>query len=233
MILQMSSGWLANILSFGAVGRIDDALAELDKLQSWYEAKCREVDARRTEVQVALERLVGAKRAAHQSLNRIRELTDGLSARERSFVAERPAIGGVRADLGKVQTTLEAGDMAIAAAKGGGAAVSTAVGAWALVGAFGAASTGTAISTLSGAAAVNATLAWFGGGSIAAGGSGMAGGAAVLGGIVAAPALALMAMFSHVSANKKIAEIKEFGLRLVEEGEKYEKSLIIFFRPSE
>lgn len=57
------------------------------------------------------------------------------------------------------------------------------------VGTFGAASTGTSIATLSGVAAQNATLAWFGGGSLATGGMGMAGGTAVLGGIFAAPIL--------------------------------------------
>ncbi len=48
--------------------------------------------------------------------------------------------------------------------------------------ALGTASTGTAISTLSGAAATNATLAALGGGAISAGGGGMALGTAVLGG---------------------------------------------------
>lgn len=62
-----------------------------------------------------------------------------------------------------------------------------------------AASTGTAISTLSGVAATNATLAWLGGGSLAAGGYGMAGGTLVLGGIVAGPALAI---FGHILGNK-------------------------------
>jgi hypothetical protein len=68
-------------------------------------------------------------------------------------------------------------------------------GALAGFGAFGGAgllataSTGTAIASLSGVAATNATLAWFGGGALAAGGLGMAGGMAVLGGIVAAPVL--------------------------------------------
>ncbi|PKE28866.1 hypothetical protein CWS43_18615 [Rahnella sp. AA] len=64
---------------------------------------------------------------------------------------------------------------------------SMALGAWALVSAIGTASTGTAIGTLSGVAASNATLAWFGGGALAAGGAGMSGGMLVLGGIVAAP----------------------------------------------
>lgn len=61
------------------------------------------------------------------------------------------------------------------------------------------ASTGTAISSLSGVAATNATLAWLGGGSLAAGGYGMAGGMMVLGGIVAGPALAI---FGHIMGNK-------------------------------
>lgn len=45
---------------------------------------------------------------------------------------------------------------------------------------FGVASTGTAISTLSGAAATNAALAWLGGGTLAAGGGGMVAGEAFL-----------------------------------------------------
>lgn len=46
---------------------------------------------------------------------------------------------------------------------------------------IGTASTGTAISALTGAAATNAALAWLGGGAVAAGGAGVAGGSIVLG----------------------------------------------------
>lgn len=45
---------------------------------------------------------------------------------------------------------------------------------------FGTASTGTAISALSGAAATNAALAWLGGGTLAAGGGGIVAGQALL-----------------------------------------------------
>lgn len=72
-----------------------------------------------------------------------------------------------------------------------GAGALAGIGAYGSVGLLASASTGTAISALSGAAATNATLAWLGGGSLAAGGFGMAGGMAVLGGIVAGPVLAL------------------------------------------
>lgn len=73
--------------------------------------------------------------------------------------------------------------------------------------AFGAASTGTAISALHGAAATNATLAFLGGGSLAAGGMGITGGMMVLGGIVTVPFLAVMgfSMYSRAKANKEIA----------------------------
>jgi hypothetical protein len=75
-----------------------------------------------------------------------------------------------------------------------------AIGSWALVGALGTASTGTAITTLYGIAATNATLAWFGGGALAAGGAGMAGGIAVLGGIVAIPMVYVAAKGTHKKA---------------------------------
>ena len=80
----------------------------------------------------------------------------------------------------------------------------TAFGAYGGAMTFGAASTGTAIATLSGAAATNATLAFLGGGSLAAGGLGVAGGTAVLGGLVAGPALAVLGFVvgAKASANR-------------------------------
>lgn len=101
----------------------------------------------------------------------------------------------------------------------GGAAIgaATAFGAYGAAMTFGAASTGTAIASLSGAAATNATLAFFGGGSLAVGGLGIAGGTAVLGGLVAGPALAIMGFVigAKASANKdnaysNLAKAKEY-----------------------
>jgi len=71
------------------------------------------------------------------------------------------------------------------------------------------ASTGTAISSLSGAAATNATLAWFGGGSLASGGLGIAGGTCVLGGIVAAPVLAVGGLLFNANAEKQLATARK------------------------
>lgn len=100
---------------------------------------------------------------------------------------------GLRQDY---QALKDAG-LGLGAGMGGGAAL--AFGAYNGTMLLATASTGTAISSLGGVAATNATLAWLGGGSLAAGGYGMAGGMMVLGGIVAGPALAI---FGHVLGNK-------------------------------
>jgi len=76
---------------------------------------------------------------------------------------------------------------------------------------FGTASTGTAISALSGAAASKAALAWLGGGALAAGGKGMAGGAAILGlanpvGIAIGVSALVGSGFFARRKNRKVAE---------------------------
>jgi len=96
----------------------------------------------------------------------------------------------------------------------GGAAAGALGGALAAFGAysgvmmFGAASTGTAIAALSGAAATNATLAFLGGGALAAGGLGMAGGMVVLGGLVAGPALAIFGFIADAKAKAELDKAK-------------------------
>ena len=107
----------------------------------------------------------------------------------------------------------------------GGSIAGTASGALAAFGAYGAAqalacaSTGTAIASLSGAAATNATLAFFGGGSLAAGGWGMAGGAMVLGGLVAGPALLVMGLVTGKAAEKSLDKAKINRLEAVQMAE--------------
>lgn len=81
-------------------------------------------------------------------------------------------------------------------------------GAYGGVMALGTASTGTAIGALSGAAATNATLAWLGGGSLAAGGGGMALGSAVLGGLVAGPALLIAGGIFSAKSKEKLENAK-------------------------
>ena len=97
----------------------------------------------------------------------------------------------------------------------------TAFGAYGAAGWLATASTGTAISTLSGAAATNATLAFFGGGSLAAGGLGVAGGTVVLGGLVAAPALVVIGLI----ASSKASALKDEAYANLDKARKYEQEL--------
>lgn len=102
---------------------------------------------------------------------------------------------------------------------------------------FGVASTGTAISTLSGAAATNAALAWLGGGALVAGGGGMVAGEAFLslmgpvGWTIAGVALAGSGiMFWKANADKNVLDdifidismrdIKSYELARVEMNER-------------
>ena len=86
---------------------------------------------------------------------------------------------------------------------GGLAGAMAGFGAYGAVGLLATASTGTAISSLGGIAATNATLAWLGSGTLAAGGLGVAGGTAVLGGIIAAPVIAVATLIWAKSAESK------------------------------
>lgn len=83
-------------------------------------------------------------------------------------------------------------------------------GTLALVGLFGHAGTGTAISGLSGAAANSAALAWLGGGSLATGGGGMALGSLVLGGITLAPVLLVSGFMIGAKGDKALKKAIEY-----------------------
>lgn len=102
--------------------------------------------------------------------------------------------------------------------KGGAKAIGTATagygGAMSLATSVGIASTGTAISGLSGAAAWNATLAWLGGGSLATGGGGMALGSLVLGGITLGPAVLIGGFVLAGEGEKALTKAKEYEAKV-------------------
>lgn len=111
----------------------------------------------------------------------------------------------------------------------GGAAAGTA-GGFAAAGAttsavmaLGTASTGTAISSLSGVAATNAAMAALGGGSIAAGGGGMALGTAVLGGATLGVGLLVGGMIFNVTGNKLSSKADEAWVQAKKTEEEVDK----------
>lgn len=105
---------------------------------------------------------------------------------------------------------LELGDIGIAVAAGFAVRGAT----FALANLVGTASTGTAIRFLSGAAARNATLAWLGGGSLAAGGGGMALGSLLLNGITIGPALMIGGWQMSEKGEEALTEATEYEAKI-------------------
>ena len=108
-----------------------------------------------------------------------------------------------------IQSLLEGGITAYAA---GAAAGPTATTSAILFGAT--SSSGTVISSLSGIAARNALLAWFGGGSVAAGGGGIAAGTAILGGITIAPAIFVTGFVLDKKGEKALTKSNAYVARI-------------------
>ena len=105
---------------------------------------------------------------------------------------------------------IEAGQFFTGGVKAAGAALAGYGGAMGLATSVGVASTGTLIGSLSGAAAWNATLAWLGGGSLAAGGGGMALGSVVLGGITVGPAVLIGGFVLAGEGEKALTKAREY-----------------------
>ena len=123
--------------------------------------------------------------------------SDGLDEMKK-FTLDKQELKEMR-ELGDMATSMIGGMVG-----GAGAGALAAFGAYGATMTFAAASTGTAIASLSGVAATNATLAFLGGGSLAAGGLGMAGGTMVLGGLVAGPALAVLGGVMNAKASENL-----------------------------
>lgn len=137
-----------------------------------------------------IEELGGVTNELHKQLTEIQNIFDeirGIPAKDKIQLSElkkvrlewEHQVEKIEADYKEAE--VKAGGFGAAGA-GAGIAVA-ALGPTVAMGVattFGVASTGTAISTLSGAAATNAVLAWLGGGALAAGGGGMAGGQLLL-----------------------------------------------------
>ena len=119
-----------------------------------------------------------------------------------------PDIPKYKADVGNVTAGLSVVVSAV------GAGVSAQAGALWGVSTLASASTGTAISSLSGAAAQNAMLAWLGGGSLASGGGGVVVGTAVLSLVTVVPVLLIGGMTLGVIGARKKTKAHHYAARV-------------------
>ncbi len=179
------------------------------RAKNLYDAAKDILEEARRKSEFALESLGEAKlNVLDKSINHFIEIFDKIHNVEldesvgldelRKFKMDKQSLEEMK-QLGGFASSLLKG--AVGGSLAGGLA---AFGAYSAAMTFGAASTGTAIASLSGIAATNATLAFLGGGSLAAGGLGIAGGTMVLGGVVAGPALAVLGFFLDAKASKNL-----------------------------
>ncbi len=157
-----------------------------------YELQRESFDAQEETTTSALTTLGEQELEIGKSFEEFSTLADSLLQQLNSGRKKRLEINIPKHDLQKIENYSYTAVGVLGTATGAGAAGAAAgFAVYGGVMTLGAASTGTAIASLSGAAATNATLAAIGGGSLATGGLGMAGGTAILGASVAAPVLAI------------------------------------------
>lgn len=200
MGFESSLNVVSNIFTLGGASRLDDAKAVYETTHTKHVALCGKIleFKKKIDDQVrAIGQLLPAAKPVLAKSEKI--LRKSISRRDDlDFRYTIETLEGVNKFNSDYNAAIGIGSGTIA----GG---SLALGSWALVGAFGSASTGTAIAGLSGAAASNATLAWLGGGTLAAGGAGVSGGIMMLGGIVAVPLILIASAGTH----KKAKEFEE------------------------
>ncbi|WP_163565786.1 hypothetical protein [Helicobacter suis] len=207
MPLPFILGGIALAIAGYGVKKGVDAYENVKEAEEWHQRarshhgkSKQKLEEAQGSAQKAFEKLGNLqKMIVNTSLERYKDIVDKCKIKDDvnwQKIVDKESLqhlGGVCSAIVDLETMLNsvAGSAAAGAIAG--------FGAWGAAGLVGSASTGTALSVLSGAAATNATLAWFGGGSLAAGGFGMAAGSLVLGGLVAAPVIAVTA---SVFANK-------------------------------
>lgn len=192
-----------------------------DICSDYYDAAEEYTEQKRQELNYAITSFGEYRlRTLHQTVGRFLEYLKEL--KQKNAVKEYEILFGAEIDT-KTIDEMERIDMAASEALRT-TAVSGAFGAVAVLGtpaivtgtvaAFATASTGTAITTLGGAAANSAVLAWLGGGSLAAGGGGMAAGTVTLAALTAGATavVTILAAGTLVSLHygKKLSEAKEY-----------------------
>jgi len=210
---------LYELITLGGAGRLDDAKQAYQHTYNEYLPLFNEAQGYKSEIERQVRILGLALTQAKTYLEKAEQLIAPIDQEKNglTFNLRTQALDQVARFNAGFNSAINLGAGSIA----GG---SLAVGSWRVVMAVGSASTGAAISGLSGAAATNATLAWFGGGALAAGGTGMAGGAAVLGGLFAIPLVFFAAKGSH----KKAREFEKAKTELMETIEKLREQAAAF-----
>lgn len=207
--LGIGGSALAGVTKGGfAVSRIKKAKARYGQRRNSYEQFIAEFEAKHNYVSRQFQILGEVRLRAMVTLGHAVEFLEKAKLKDRELlenfeISPQKLLDWKRASVHALEVL---GGLASSTASG----VATAASAYGIVGMLASASTGTAISTLSGVAATNATLAWLGGGTVATGGGGMAAGSLVLGGLVAGPAIMVMGFVAGWKASKVEAQVEQY-----------------------
>lgn len=176
-------------LKNSAMAMKDDITEKLTELDRMLESSITEYNDAYTLMNDKGVQLFIERQRAVDTISFVEALINSIANRPKSFAADFEEI---KTNRDSFISTCEFGQRELQAAReaAGGAGAGLAAGAsvafmaptaamWVAT-TFGTASTGTAISALSGAAAESAALAWLGGGALSAGGGGIAAGNALL-----------------------------------------------------
>ncbi|MDP5184403.1 hypothetical protein QOZ88_17345 [Blastococcus sp. BMG 814] len=214
-LIGLGTGTGLGGLATGVMGalKMKDAGATADAAQKRYDESLARTEER---VGKSNERIHEYGRQQEQARRLVIERMAAFIERHSAQVKQSAAqfLAGIDAEQREIEGFAGALTADVNWLKGAGVAALTGAGASAgipsAVTALGAASTGTAISSLSGAAAQNATMAWLGGGSLAAGGGGVAVGTAALGVVTIGPTLLIGGLTLNGQGEKAVTKAKEY-----------------------
>lgn len=144
-----------NIVTFGAHNRVKVEQEKLDSTKSKWENRCYIMDRKKREIKTLLLNVIAIKKNALKSLPKITRITKNIRGKEREFIEQKVENEKLNIDFDAIENTLSFADITHNTSKGAaggiGAGLLTSSAVPFLVGQLASASTGTAISSLSGA----------------------------------------------------------------------------------
>ncbi len=192
------------------VKKIADAKAIVEEAETKYNKSKRELTKVESETGAQLESLGKLKVEIWKDFDRFSSAFEKIKNRPEFENKTTGEFKMPEHSLHKIEEIqVQAIEVLGTTAASAGAGVATGFAAYSGVMALGTASTGTAISSLSGVAATNAALAALGGGSLAAGGGGIALGSQVLMGAVTGPVVAVGGLLVNAKGNSSLEKAYE------------------------
>ncbi len=198
--LKLLGKGILNVITLGGQSRLDRALARWKAVSLEYQRLINEGKRLSFRLEEVLKTIGILAEDAFSQLNRAQRLLAPVQVRRRQ--SAKISIGTANQSFARNSRAIAYYESARITAGSIGSGTAVAIGSWTAVTYLGSASTGIGIGVLHGAASTNATLAWFGGGSLATGGAGMAGGTIALGCLAVLPAIAVSSFMTHKKANE-------------------------------